>query len=296
MTCHVVDTLHAGAGHTYCADCHLGRPQAGNVTPAKCAVCHPLLDPPGPGSCNLVDGHDPGLGADCLACHPECAPGPTTTTTQPFVHNIDSCQECHLTTDLHAGAGHTYCTDCHVGKPQVGTTTPSKCMICHPLGDPGECNLTVLHAYNVSGTTCLGCHAHSECRITTTTTSPTTTTTAVSTTTTTVLTTTTTTEPTTTMPADSEICNDGIDNDQDGLSDCDDPDCTDALVCNNVCAGDANGDCKVDLSDLVILKNEFLRNDCDISPCRGDANEDNKVDLYDMVITKEEFMRNDCRQ
>jgi len=54
---------------------------------------------------------------------------------------------------------------------------------------------------------------------------------------------------------------------------------------------DATGDGKVDLSDLVILKEEFLRTDCDDpDPCQSDFNNDGKVDLSDLVILKEQFL------
>ena len=53
---------------------------------------------------------------------------------------------------------------------------------------------------------------------------------------------------------------------------------------------DANGDGKVDLSDLVIMKGEFLQ-PCPPSPCSSDCNGDGKIDLNDLVIMKEQFLQ-----
>ena len=129
--CHTVTDLHAGAGHTNCTECHNGAPQTGNVEPANCIVCHPLA---GPGSCDLIEGHDPGYAAECLTCHVECGGGPsTTTTTQVFAHYTITCEECHTVTDLHAGAGHGNCAECH-----NGATPGWKCGACqlHRLSSP----------------------------------------------------------------------------------------------------------------------------------------------------------------
>lgn len=67
---------------------------------------------------------------------------------------IDSCLTCHSAADLHATQpGHLTCTSCHV---TVGDneTTPAKCAVCHPAGNPGECPLVNKHA---SGD-CATCH------------------------------------------------------------------------------------------------------------------------------------------
>lgn len=60
------------------------------------------------------------------------------------------------------------------------------------------------------------------------------------------------------------------------------------------CYSDFNGDTKVDLADLVIMKTEFLRTDCDTIPCLSDITGDGKVDLADLVIIKLEFLRINC--
>lgn len=95
----------------------------------------------------------------------------------------------------------------------------------------------------------------------------------------------------------------GIDTDSDGLPDTADncPDtpnpnqldtyplggnnCGDACECH----ADCNVDKKVDLDDLVIMKQEFLQ-----TPVYADCNYDGKVDLADLVMMKNEFLRTDC--
>ena len=56
------------------------------------------------------------------------------------------------------------------------------------------------------------------------------------------------------------------------------------------CLADCNGDEKVCLADVVIMKQEFLREDCDINPCQADCNGDNKVDLIDLSVMRYEFL------
>jgi hypothetical protein len=67
------------------------------------------------------------------------------------------------------------------------------------------------------------------------------------------------------------------------------------LLAPNDCQADTNYDCKVNLTDLVTMKGEFLRNDCSRgNPCQADCNDDDKVNLTDLVVMKSEFLRNDC--
>ena len=43
------------------------------------------------------------------------------------------------------------------------------------------------------------------------------------------------------------------------------------------------------------MKGEFLRFDCNPgNPCEADINGDGKVDLQDLVIMKLEFLKDDC--
>lgn len=66
--------------------------------------------------------------------------------------------------------------------------------------------------------------------------------------------------------------------------------CGDACECH----ADCNNDLKIDLTDLVIMKQEFLRTDCATNPCDADCNFDNSVDLPDLVMMKDEFLKSDC--
>ena len=309
--CHTFTELHAVGGHGNCTICHNGAPQAGNVEPANCIVCHPLA---GPGSCDLIEGHDPFYAAECLTCHVECGGGPsTTTTTQSYHHYANTCQECHLPEDLHAGIGHNNCAVCHNGLPATGNVEPANCMVCHPLTDPGECPLTVYHAYNIAGTVCLGCHAHAECRITSTTTSlPSTTTTTVLTTTTTTVLTTTTTMPTTTTTSvltttttvsatDSD--DDGVPDDIDNCPQTPNQDQEDSLPpggngIGDACECEGNFDCDSDCdgTDAATFKADFGRSQfstpCQTgNPCNGDFDCDNDADGTDAAAFKADFGR-----
>ena len=60
------------------------------------------------------------------------------------------------------------------------------------------------------------------------------------------------------------------------------------------CYADCNCDTKVNLADLVIMKQEFNRSDCATIPCQADCNYDDKVNLADLVMMKGEFNRTDC--
>jgi hypothetical protein len=42
-----------------------------------------------------------------------------------------------------------------------------------------------------------------------------------------------------------------------------------------------------------VMKGEFMKS-CPPSPCSADVDDNGKVDLADLVIMKTEFMRNDC--
>jgi hypothetical protein len=78
---------------------------------------------------------------------------------------------------------------------------------------------------------------------------------------------------------------DSIDNYPPGGNGCDD-------ACE--CHADCDDDQMVYLSDLVIMKQEFLRTDCATDPCEADCNYDGSVDLSDLVMMKTDFFRSDC--
>lgn len=69
---------------------------------------------------------------------------------------IDNCLTCHsfpALGGLHTEVGHVNCTSCHA-IPGDNATTPAKCAVCHPMGNPGECGLVNKHG---SGD-CATCH------------------------------------------------------------------------------------------------------------------------------------------
>ncbi len=66
--------------------------------------------------------------------------------------------------------------------------------------------------------------------------------------------------------------------------------CGDACECYADITGTSG---KVDLSDLVLMKNEFNL-PCPPSLCNADLNGDNKVNLSDLVLMKREFNRTGC--
>jgi hypothetical protein len=66
-------------------------------------------------------------------------------------------------------------------------------------------------------------------------------------------------------------------------------------TCDADCAPAHKGNCKVDLTDLVLMKSEFNRTNCSVcNPCYADVVPNNKVDLTDLVKMKSEFNRNNC--
>lgn len=60
------------------------------------------------------------------------------------------------------------------------------------------------------------------------------------------------------------------------------------------CLADINCDRKVDLADLLTLKQVFAESFSDASPSTGDFNYDGKVNLVDTLILRTEFLRTDC--
>ncbi|MEE8381634.1 MAG: CFI-box-CTERM domain-containing protein [Thermodesulfobacteriota bacterium] len=185
MTCHDVQNLHERIGHINigCTQCHQTSPDGGIiefiVDPNTCTACHPLLNP---GKCSLASTSD--HASTCLTCHIECADGTTTTTSVTGGHEdsgaVDNtlCLLCHELgslgeqddTTLHGEREHSDCSQCHSGGIGRGTVIADKCILCHPLEEPGpgKCNLVSEHGDN----TCSSCHV--EC------TGPSTTTTTVS--------------------------------------------------------------------------------------------------------------------
>ncbi len=61
------------------------------------------------------------------------------------------------------------------------------------------------------------------------------------------------------------------------------------------CYSDLNGDGTVDIFDLLIMKNEYARNDCNTIPCQSDINGNGVVEILDLAIMKNEYNRTNCR-
>jgi hypothetical protein len=77
------------------------------------------------------------------------------------------CKECHPTDDfpsdaLHVSPTHLDCKICHNGTYQAGNVEATTCVVsgCHPIGNPGKCNLVELETDNHTAfpDTCLSCH------------------------------------------------------------------------------------------------------------------------------------------
>jgi parallel beta-helix repeat protein len=62
------------------------------------------------------------------------------------------------------------------------------------------------------------------------------------------------------------------------------------------CYSDLNGDGDVNSADLLIMKIDYTRTDCDITPCQADINGDGNVNSADLLIMKIEYNRNNCQQ
>ena len=95
------------------------------------------------------------------------------------------CLTCHSASSLMAVPGPmtSSCTNCHV-TPGDSYVLSAKCIVCHPIGNPGQCNLVNLASHPTQ--TCLLCHKSCSTSSTTTTSvMPTTTTTSIINTTTT---------------------------------------------------------------------------------------------------------------
>ena len=153
MNCHSHDDFLSYHFSYDCSVCH--NISGTSVATATCNECHPINDTDGSG----LIGYHANLDADCLSCH--------IVSAGKHNSHMNTCLECHNSDDLHAIVGHEGCEQCHfaLGGKNV---TPGKCVICHPLDEPGTCNLADDH-----GSTCFECHTEcAEGETTTTTTSP----------------------------------------------------------------------------------------------------------------------------
>ncbi len=88
--------------------------------------------------------------------------------------NDAGCLVCHDssfgTGSLHSTHQGKECTICHVATTGGDTPASSKCVVCHPSGNPGKCPLVIVH--EDGGAVCFSCHQNCEQVTTTTTTVP----------------------------------------------------------------------------------------------------------------------------
>jgi hypothetical protein len=63
---------------------------------------------------------------------------------------------CHTSATLHAVSSHAAnCAQCHTSASGGGEVSSSRCIVCHPANDAGQCNLVKKH----SSANCTSCHA-----------------------------------------------------------------------------------------------------------------------------------------
>ena len=143
MTCHAHSDFVSYHNGYDCSVCHNN---GSSVTSENCSKCHFSI---GQDEATLVDYHEV-MGADCLSCH--------------VSSHIETCLVCH--DDIHGREGHFPCGKCHAhgGMKKI---QPDKCIECHPLVDPGKCNVADYH-----GDFCLECHTECVEDTSTTTTVP----------------------------------------------------------------------------------------------------------------------------
>ena len=146
MTCHAHSDFVSYHNGYDCSICHYN---GSSVTAENCSTCHFSI---GQDEAILVDYHE-GMGADCFSCH--------------VSSHIETCLVCHNSDDIHGREGHFPCSKCHAAHGGMKKIQPDKCIECHPLVDPGKCNVAGYH-----GDLCLECHTECVEDASTTTTVP----------------------------------------------------------------------------------------------------------------------------
>ena len=100
----------------------------------------------------------------CLNCHTFAGGTGNPSSSQHALHVSNS----------------VACSSCHAGGVPGKNVVSSKCIVCHPQGNPGQCNLVNLASHPKSGVqACLTCHPTCAPTTTTTTITDTTTTTTI---------------------------------------------------------------------------------------------------------------------
>ena len=98
---------------------------------------------------------------------------PRVSTSWPLVDDFGCLETCHGGENpfpdgqIHSVPAHSDCSSCHDGSPEAGNVASSTCIVFHPTGDPGECNLVNLHE---TFSDCIKCHPDCDKTETTTTT------------------------------------------------------------------------------------------------------------------------------
>jgi hypothetical protein len=95
---------------------------------------------------------------------------PQLSASRPFVDGT-FCTKCHRVSDLQSNTGHGGdCNLCHTEPPPAATVFTDTCIQCHPVGDPGRCELIRFHdalpdeekTVTVNGLFCIECHVNCE--------------------------------------------------------------------------------------------------------------------------------------
>ena len=60
------------------------------------------------------------------------------------------------------------------------------------------------------------------------------------------------------------------------------------------CYADCDNNTIVDMSDLILMKSDFNRNDCNTTPCNADLNDDDVVDMSDLILMKVQYGKSGC--
>lgn len=67
---------------------------------------------------------------------------------------------CHTQDEMHGVQTHSElaCNNCHISAAGGGTVYSSKCIVCHPIGNTGQCNLVKLASH--ASVNCASCHTN----------------------------------------------------------------------------------------------------------------------------------------
>ena len=95
---------------------------------------------------------------------------PQLSASRPYVDG-SFCTQCHEVADLQSNTGHgNNCTLCHTEQPPAATVFTDTCIPCHPVANPGRCELVRFHdalpeeekTVTINGLFCIECHLNCE--------------------------------------------------------------------------------------------------------------------------------------